>query len=220
MALGRFYKKNARSTIQPEDKHLIKIRVAKPTYEEGILFARYLDEAAEGFFRFMLGKRVTEIVAMAFTQPSHDLSYQNVSFAEKNNVIVGMVSGYTAEQHRNSTHTPLKHAAGKSNIRMSIVRGIFAPLIRIMDSIEDSDFYLLAIAVDKEQRGSGVGSLLLDYIEERARATGSTRMALDVSSSNVNAFKLYRNRGMTVTSQWPRRLRIPKLKFYRMTKAI
>lgn len=37
-------------------------------------------------------------IATAFAQPDHDLSYQNVTFAERDNVIVGMVLGYTAEQ--------------------------------------------------------------------------------------------------------------------------
>ena len=46
--------------------------------------------------------------------------------------------------------------------------------MRILDSIADGDFYLQAIAVDKELRGDGVGSLLMDCVEERARASGST----------------------------------------------
>ena len=37
------------------DRHSIILRAAKPTLDEGLAFARYLDEAAEGFFRFMLG---------------------------------------------------------------------------------------------------------------------------------------------------------------------
>jgi len=202
------------------DKHLINLRAASPTFEEGTIFARYLDEAAEGFFRFMLGKRVAHIIANAYIQPSHDLSFQNVTFAERNSVIVGMASGYTAEQHRSSSRKPLKQAAGKNNIRMRIVLVLFAPLMRIIDSTADSDFYLQAIAVDKEQRGSGIGSVLADCIEEQARARGSTRLALDVSSSNVGACQFYKSRGMAVTSQWPRHLHIPKLKFYRMTKTL
>ena len=202
------------------DEHPIKLRAACPAFGEGIVFARYLDEAAEGFFRLMLGKRVEQIIARAYTQPAHDLSFQNVTFAERNDLIVGMVSGYTAEQHRSSSRTPLKQAAGKNNIRMRIVLALFAPLMRIIDSITDGDFYLQAIAVEKEQRGSGIGSVLADSIEKQARLRGSTRLALDVSSSNVGAFRFYRSRGMTITSRWPRQVKIPILKFYRMTKPL
>jgi ribosomal protein S18 acetylase RimI-like enzyme len=202
------------------DRHSIVLRAANPTFDEGLACARYLDEAAEGFFRFWLGRRAAHIIATAFAQPDHDLSYQNVTFAERDNVIVGMVLGYAAEQHRRSSREPLKRAAGRSNLRMRIVRMLFAPIMRIIDSIADGDFYLQAIAVDTELRGDGVGSVLMDSYEERARASGSTRLSLDVSAKNKGARRFYEHRGMNVESQWPKRLAIPVLKFYRMTKVL
>jgi len=202
------------------DRHSIVLRAANPTFDEGLACARYLDEAAEGFFRFWLGRRAAHIIAAAFAQPDHDLSYQNVTFAERDNVIVGMALGYTAEQHRRSSREPLKRAAGRSNLRMRIVRVLFAPIMRIIDSIADGDFYVQAIAVDTELRGDGVGSVLMDSSEERARASGSTRLSLDVSAKNRGARRFYEHRGMNVESQWPKRLAIPVLTFYRMTKVL
>ena len=202
------------------DLESIVLRAAKPTFEEGLVFARYLDEAAEGFFRFMLGRRAEQIIATAFTQPDHDLSYQNVTFAECDNVIVAMGAGYTAEQHRRSSRQPLRQAAGRRSLRMRIVLVLFAPLMRIIDSIADNDFYLQAIAVDEELRGSGVGTVLMDSLEQRARASGSTRLALDVSAKNESARRFYERRRMSIESQWPKRLKIPALRFYRMTKML
>ena len=118
----------------------------------------------------MLGRRAGRIIATAFAQPDNDLSYQHVTFAERDNVIVGMASGYTAEQHRRSSRQTLKQAAGRWHLRMRIVPILFAPLMRIIDSIADGDFYVHAIAVDKELRGDGVGSVLMDSLEDRARA--------------------------------------------------
>jgi len=131
-----------------------------------------------------------------------------------------MVSGYTAEQHRQSSRLPLKQAAGRHHLRMNVVLILFAPLMRIIDSVADGNFYLQAIAVDKELQGDGVGSLLMEFLEGRARASGSTRLALDVSAKNERARRFYERRGMTIESQWPKRLPIPGLKFYRMTKTI
>ena len=193
---------------------------ANPSFDDGQVFARYLDEAAEGFFRFMLGRRSVDIIATAFTQPGHDLSYQNVTFAERDKVIVGMVSGYTAEQHRRSSDQPLKQAAGRFNLRMMVVATLFAPLFRIIDTIADSDFYIQAMAVDKELRGEGIGSALMDFIEDHARGCGSIRLSLDVSAGNKGAHKLYEHRGMTVESQWPKRFALPGLKFFRMVKSL
>ena len=202
------------------DRDSIVLRAAKPTLDEGLTFARYLDEVAEGFFRFMIGRRVEHVIATAFLQPDHDLSHQNITFAEQKGAIVGMVSGYTARQHRASSRRPLKEAAGRGNLRMRIVSVLFAPLMRIIDSTSDEDFYIQAIAVSKELRGEGLGSVLMDFIEEQARASGSTRLALDVSAKNESARRFYSNRGMIVESKWPKHLPIRALKFYRMTKKL
>ena len=202
------------------DQSSITFRPASPTEDDGLAFARYLDEAAEGFFRFMLGRHAKHIISEAFAQPDHDLSYQNVTFAERGNMIVGMVSGYTAEQHRRSSHDPLKQAAGHWNLRMRIVLVLFAPLMRIIDSISDGDFYLQAIAIDKELRGDGIGSLLMGSLEERALASGTVRLALDVSAKNKAARRFYEHHEMIIESKWPKRLHIPALKFYRMIKML
>ena len=85
----------------------IILRPAKPTYDEGLVFAHYLDKAFEGFLGFLLGRRTSDIVATAFIQPDHDFSHQNTTFAERDNVIVGMATGYTAEQHLRSCRISL-----------------------------------------------------------------------------------------------------------------
>jgi len=198
----------------------VTLRAARSARDDGRRFARYLDQAAEGFFGFMLGRRKDDILARAFLEPGHDLSFQNVEFAERDGSAVGMVSGYTAEQHRQSSERPLLRAAGKFNFRMMVVGILCAPLFRVIDSVADGDFYLQAVAVDPEARGEGVGSLLIDRIEARAVAAGSRRIALDVSAKNKGALKLYGRRGMTVESQWPKRLWIPGLRLLRMTKPL
>jgi ribosomal protein S18 acetylase RimI-like enzyme len=202
------------------DQHAIKLRCANPTFDDGLAFARYLDQAAEGFFRLMLGNRVEQIIATAFVEPAHDLAYQNVTFAERDDVIVGMASGYSAEQHHRSSSRPLQQAAGKRHLRMRLVRILFAPLMQIIDYITDGDFYLLAIAVDEQRCGEGIGSLLMDAFEAQARENGSTRLCLDVSASNKSARRFYERRGMEIESQWPKHLPIPGLKFYRMVKTL
>jgi len=198
----------------------IQFCAANPTFEEGRVFARYLDQAAEGFFRFMLGRRSVDILAAAFTSPGHDLSYQNVTFAERDKITVGMVSGYTAAQHTRSSDRPLRQAAGKSRLRMTLVSILFFPIFRVLDTVADDDFYLQAIAVDKAYRGEGLGSILMEFIENRARACGSECLSLDVSAYNTGARRLYEHRGMTVASMWPRGLTIPGLRLLRMAKKL
>jgi ribosomal protein S18 acetylase RimI-like enzyme len=202
------------------DRPTIHLRAAKPDLDDGRLFARYLDQAAEGFFRFLLGRRKEDILAAAFVEPGHDLSHENVTFAERDGDVVGMISGYSAEQHRRSSDRPLRDAADRSNLRMMTVAIVFAPLLRALDSLADGDYYLQAVAVEPRVRGEGLGTLLMDFIEARAVEAGSGRLALDVSAKNEGARRLYERRGMVVESQWPKRLRIPGLKLLRMAKPL
>lgn len=202
------------------DRPLIILRPAKPTHEEGLVFARYMDEAAEGFIRFMLGRRYAEIVAEAFTHPENNYSFQNVIFAEHDNTIVGMASGFTGEQHRRFTDEPLKRANGYPSLRMAVIKALLAPLMRILNTIDEDDFYILSIAIDKELRGKGIGSQLIKSMEDRAIVAHSARLSLDVAANNDNARRLYEHLGMTVDSRWPKRIKMPGLKLFRMAKPL
>ena len=181
--------------------------------------SRYADEASEGFMRLMFGRHFREIIARAFMQPGHDTSYQNVSFAERDNAIVGMILAYTEAQHRRSSREPQRKAAGRIRLRMRVVEVVLAPLMRLNDSIEEGDFYLQFIAVDTAVRAGGVGSVLMDALEEQARAGGSTRLSLDVSTNNEVARRFYEHRGWVAEWEWPKVWFMPSLSV-RMTKLI
>lgn len=198
----------------------IVLRLANPAFDEGLACGRYLDEAAEGFFRIMLGREAARIIARSFARKNHSYSFENVIFAEHDDDIVGMALGFTAEQHRRFSDRPLREAAGYRALRMTVVMGLCAPLMRVLNTLREGDFYILSMAVDKEHRGQGIGSMLMDSMEARARAGGASRLALDVAAGNKGARRLYERRGMTVASQWPRRLVIPGLRLFRMTKKL
>ena len=93
-------------------------------------------------------------------------------------------------------------------------------IFRILKTIAAGDYYLLSMAVDKELRGNGIGTTLIDSIEARARIGGSNRISLDVSAKNDEARRLYEYRGMNIESQWPKRIPVSGMTFYRMTKMI
>ena len=51
------------------------------------------------------------------------------------------------------------------------------------------------LAVQPDHRGRGVGHLLLEEIERRARARGSSKLTLEVHATNEGAMRLYRRFG-------------------------
>ncbi len=58
---------------------------------------------------------------------------------------------------------------------------------------------LVTLVVRPELRGSGVGSALLDAVDERLDAAGSVDRVIGVLPANVGAINLYRRRGYTPT---------------------
>lgn len=199
------------------NENSLHLRPARPEYNEGVIFARYVDQAAEGFFRFLLGKNFETIIATAFMESGHALSFENAVFVEKDARIVGMSSTYTGVQRRVFSDEPLRRAANRNAIRMKFVRTLFAPLWRVLESIPEEDFYIQSIAVEPDLRGEGIGSLLMNDIEKRALESGSLRLSLDVSAKNEGAKRLYKQREMKEASEWPRSRFLPTV-FVRMSK--
>jgi ribosomal protein S18 acetylase RimI-like enzyme len=60
---------------------------------------------------------------------------------------------------------------------------------------EGHDVPRFGVLVDRDQRGCGIGSRLLDHAIEQARALGSPRVELSVYASNSLAHGLYLRRG-------------------------
>ena len=199
--------------------HRILLRPALSTLAEGVVFARYLDRAAEGFFRFWLGRRAGELVAQAYVEPDNEYSFQNVTFAELEGRVVGMAAGFTAERRREFSDRPLREATGFSALRAAVVGVLCAPVFRVLEKTANREFYLLALAVDEDASAQGVGSTLLAHVEERARAEGSRRLVLDVAAKNEGARRLYERSGMAVESRWPGIALVPPF-LMRMTKPL
>ena len=195
----------------------VVIRPATPDHGEGLLFARYMDQAAEGFFGFMLGRNAERIIAGAFSEPGHSLSFEHVVFAEREGVVAGMSSAFTGARHRSFSEEPLRRAAGRSAFRMRCVRTLLGPLWRILNTVAEGDFYLQGMAVEPDLRGAGIGSILMADAEERARGVGSARLCLDVAAKNERARNLYARRGMVESARWPASNLLPTV-FVRMTK--
>lgn len=198
----------------------VPIRPAVPTLEEGQQYARYLNMAADGAFRALLGRNFDTVIAEAYSTPGHDMSYETVVFAERSSQIVGMASGYTSQQHERSTDEPLRRAAGHRMMRMTVFSVLGRGMKRFIKTVPDGDYYLLAVAVDDELRGSGIGTTLLDHSEEAARASGCARIVLDVAENNPGARQLYERRGMRLEATSPSILGIPNTRACRMVKSL
>ncbi len=198
----------------------VTLRPAVATIDEGLLFARYLNMAADGAFRALLGRGYDRVIGEAYLSPGHDLSYETAVFAERSSRIAGMASGYTSQQHEQSSDEPLRRAAGFRMVRMAAFSVLGRGMKRFIKTVPEGDYYLQAVAVDDQYRGSGIGSTLLDYSEETGRSAGCARVVLDAAGKNTGARHLYERRGMEIEATSPSILLIPNTRAYRMVKPL
>jgi len=181
----------------------LTLRNAKPAYEEGVVFARYLDLTTP-LYRVVLGRRAADTIALAFTRPGHKFSFETTVFAERDGAIVGMISGYPTKQKHTPVDESRRNALGRRATRMRILTELLARKRWFLGRHAPGDFYVQGLAVDEQYRRQGVGAALIGAMEERARAAGSTRLTLNVAGRNVGARRLYTRSGLTAVSAWPK----------------
>lgn len=68
---------------------------------------------------------------------------------------------------------------------------------------EDDAAHLLLFAVDAPDRRRGLGSRLLDWLEQVARTAGISRFRVEVRADNAGALAFYRKHGYVEREQVP-----------------
>jgi ribosomal protein S18 acetylase RimI-like enzyme len=176
----------------------IELIAAEPTRAHGLAFAGYLEAAAGGAFALMLGSGFADVLATAYQQPGHDLSYEAVTFAVEADSILGMINAFSSEQHARSSTKPLTDAAGLRSLRMAAFVTAGYPLFRFLDQIPEGDLYVQTLAVDESRQGQGIGSSLLDHAEAQAVGARRARLSLHVDVRNTGAMRLYARHGLAI----------------------
>ena len=103
---------------------------------------------------------------------------------------------------------------------MSAVAMLGHRVLSFIEMVPDGDFYLQAVAVDEDLRGLGVGSMLIERVEEVAVSKGCQRIALDVAAKNDGARRLYESRGMSIEAESPRMPFMSNSQAQRMVKTL
>ena len=201
-----------------QDESII-IREAKPDFKEGLVFAQFVDEASEGFFKSMLGIKTYEILADAFVKSNNEYSYENVLMIEYESKIVGTVSGYTYAEKEGFKKNILSQFPEGALLRIMMFSVVGKVLSRFLGPRGKEDYYLQSIAVSSQMRGKGLGQRLMKHSSKIAIKKGSRTLSLDVSSKNENAIKSYKKFGMEIVSFWPNFLKLPPV-FTRMEKEL
>jgi len=198
----------------------ITLRPARPTLDDGVAFARYLDMSADGLFRLMFGPGFQQVIAKSFIEPGHDLSFEYVTFAIERGTAVGMMSTYSSQQHGDFSVKPLVRALGWRVVRAGATALLVIRLLRFLDKVPEGSFYLQALATEPVHRGKGIGTMLFERSAIQATENGADQLTLHVAVQNTGARGLYERLGMEVTATSPRYSPLPGVQSYRMVTPI
>ena len=83
------------------------------------------------------------------------------------------------------------------------IMGRIMKIDTILTQPEKNAFHIEQLAVKEENRGSGVGTALLQHEIGKAREKGYAKCTLDVAITNPQAQKLYERLGFKVVKEYP-----------------
>jgi ribosomal protein S18 acetylase RimI-like enzyme len=112
-----------------------------------------------------------------------NFSYRNVTLAEREGEVVGMLLGYVLPEPTQADIAALD---------------TLPPVLRPMVTLEQrapGTFYISALAVREEHRGNGIGSKLLYKSRQKALAAHTARITVEVFEENEGALRLYQRHG-------------------------
>ena len=157
----------------------------------------------------------------SFQRVRNAFSYEHSHFIEASGETAAMALVFTYEQMRREQLRSLLFILRYLKLNILTQMLYLYRSSQILVQIAEGDSYLAHIAAYPKFRSLGLGTRLLEVIEEEARTTGSRRMVLDVETYNMEAIKLYERLGYTI-EQRPAILRIRDkgFEFVKMSKDI
>lgn len=138
------------------------------------------------------------------------IGYENIHLCLTNKNITGLVIGYTGK-----SYSKIKTLLDLL-LKLKLTQ-IFNYLIissQLFDTaytpyLEEDDFYISVIFVDKKYRNRGIGTLLLNHSVEIAKEKGCKKIVLDVDRDNESAQLLYKKFGFISLEDIPQKKNSP-----------
>lgn len=147
-------------------------------------------------------RRARGVLARLFAAPGNTFSFDATRVAERAGRIVGLASSYPADQ-------------GQRRARASLVPALralgpfgFARVLRAVWRIADASmgvdprhFYVANVAVAADTRGGGLGTMLLEDAEQKARKKGLRGVSLELEGNDPVIRHFYERAGYQVVEE-------------------
>ena len=161
------------------------------------------------------------VLSRSFRHDRNTFSYEHSYFIEVNGETAGMGLAFTCEQMKKEQIRSMLFILRYLKLRFFTRIIYLYRSSNIMVQITEGDSYLAHIALYPQYRRLGLGTKLLQRIEEEARALGSEKMVMDVETDNGRAIELYKRLGYRIESESPvLRIKAQDFEFYKMIRDI
>lgn len=170
----------------------ISIRQALP--KDASFIAPLIYDAIGEIANRLTGERETAHIIDALQtlveQMDNRHTYTNTFVALESDSILGIVVLYDGKQGA-LLDRQLEQWLATKNAHASLDR-----------EAHDDEYYIDTICVSEAARGKGIGTLLLEFAEETARALGYKKISLNVEVEKLSARRLYERMGYVITGPW------------------
>lgn len=154
-------------------------------------------------FDFIFGEaaeaNAIRFLGRAFPLGDNLFSYRRHYVAESDEEVVGTMALLTRKDVRNSQPYTAARIARHYGLR---TLGVLWRGLRVESQLikppQESCLYVAHVGVTPTLQGKGIGTRLLRYAEDEARAQGIPHLSLDVSVQNPGAQRLYERLGFQV----------------------
>jgi len=130
------------------------------------------------------GEDILDVGRRRYEREGTPFSYENCKLVEMQGFVVGMLVAFPMEVDKEYKE------ADPILVPYSVLE-------------EDQSYYICGMAVDEEQRGKGIGTMLLDEAERSCRTLGLAKLSLIVFEQNVQARRLYERYGYVEACRHP-----------------
>ncbi|MGE7877852.1 GNAT family N-acetyltransferase [Peribacillus muralis] len=163
------------------------IRKATPedASKASVLIRLAIKEIAEALTGETDEEKILTILAGFFKKSGNRISYENTFVSVHDGEVSGLIITYHGKDAQELDAPIVEQLRRKLN----------DPNITIDKEAEVDDLYLDTISVDPNYQGKGIGSALIQYVEEYAKQKGYPRVSLVVENENEGASRLYNKLG-------------------------
>ncbi|MEG0448646.1 MAG: GNAT family N-acetyltransferase [Lysinibacillus sp.] len=148
---------------------------------------------------------ITRELSTLFQREDNRHSYLNTFVATEDDTLLGILVLYNGKEAIEMDANLVKWLEAKN-----------APSMTIDAEAHIDENYVDTICVAPQARGKGIGTLLLQFAEQKTKELGFSKLSLNVETQKERAIHLYERTGYVITEPWT----IIDEPFHHMVKSI